>query len=53
VILKQNEGNVEVSIQDPEVMFNVVDDETKKSMAGFPKEVKRSLQFVLEAVQKN
>lgn len=51
VVLKQEIDGVEVSIQDPEVMFSVVDEETKKSMVGFPQEVKRSLQSVLEALK--
>jgi len=34
VVLKQESDGVEVSIQDPEVMFSVVDSETKKSMGG-------------------
>ena len=51
VVLKQENGGVEVSIQDPEVMFSVVDEETKASMAGFPQEVKRSLLSVLEALK--
>jgi uncharacterized protein (DUF302 family) len=51
VVLKQDNGGVEVSIQDPEVMFSVVDAETKKSMVGFPQEVKSSLQSVLAALK--
>ena len=51
VVLKQERDGVEVSIQDPEVMFSVVDEETKASMAGFPQEVKRSLLSVLEALK--
>jgi len=51
VVLKQERDGVEVSIQDPEVMFSVVDDETKKTMLGFPQEVKRALQSVLEALK--
>src|SRR4030042_1387845 len=51
VVLKQAGDGVEVSIQDPEVMFSVVDEETKKSMVGFPQEVKTSLQTVLAALK--
>jgi len=51
VVLKQESDGVEVSIQDPEVMFSVVDSETKKSMGGFPQEVKISLQSVLAALK--
>ena len=52
VILKQDGDEVAVSIQDPEVMFSVVDDETKNAMADLPSEVKRSLQAALEALKK-
>ena len=51
VVLKLAGDGVEVSIQDPEVMFSVVDEETKKSMVGFPQEVKTSLQTVLAALK--
>lgn len=51
VVLKQESDGVDVSIQDPEVMFSVVDAETKKSMEGFPQEVKISLQSVLAALK--
>ncbi len=51
VVLMQENDGVVVSIQDPEVMFSMVDDETKQSMAGFPQEVKRTLQSVLEALK--
>jgi uncharacterized protein (DUF302 family) len=52
VVLRQDDDGVEVSIQDPEVMFSVVDEATKGSMAGFPQEVKTSLQSVLAAMKK-
>lgn len=52
VVLMQESDKVVVSIQDPEVMFSVVDEETKTSMVGFPQEVKRSLLSVLEALKK-
>jgi uncharacterized protein (DUF302 family) len=51
VVLKQDGDEVEVIIQDPEVMFSVVDEDTKKLMVGFPQEVKQSLQFALEALK--
>ena len=51
IVLRQERDEVEVSIQDPEVMFSVVDAETKRSMAGFPQEVKHSLQSVLDALK--
>ena len=53
VVLWQDADGVAVCIQDPEVMFSVVDAETKEAMAGFPQEVKRSLQFALEALKRN
>ena len=52
VVLKQDDDGVEVSIQDPEVMFSVVDEETKASMAGFPQEVRKSLQLALDVLKK-
>jgi uncharacterized protein (DUF302 family) len=51
VILRQDPDGVAVSIQDPEVMFSVVDEEIKRTMVGFPQEVKTSLQSVLEALK--
>jgi uncharacterized protein (DUF302 family) len=51
VVLMQESDGVVVSIQDPEVMFSVVDDETKRSMLGFPQEVKHALQSVLETLK--
>jgi uncharacterized protein (DUF302 family) len=51
VVLKQERDGVQVSIQDPEVMFSVVDEETKKSMLGFPQEVKHALQSALETLK--
>ena len=52
VVLRQDRDEVIVSIQDPEVMFSVVDEATKHSMPGFPEEVKTSLQSVLDALKK-
>jgi uncharacterized protein (DUF302 family) len=51
VVLRQDEDGVFISIQDPEVMFSVLDDELKKSMFGFPQEVKQHLNSVLQAVK--
>jgi len=51
VVLRQDADGVAVSIQDPEVMFSVADAETKKAMAGFPQEVKHSLQFALDSLK--
>ena len=51
VVLMQESDGVLVSIQDPEVMFSVVDEKTKASMLGIPQEVKRSLLSVLDALK--
>ena len=51
VVLKKSGNGTEVSIQDPEIMFSVVDDDTKKVMAGLPQEVKKSLQAVLASLE--
>ena len=52
VVLRQDLDGVEVIIQDPEVMFSVVDEDTKKSMAGFPQQVKNALEEVLASLKK-
>ena len=51
VVLKQAGDGTEVSIQDPEIMFSVVDDDTKKVMVGLPQEVKNSLQAALASLE--
>jgi uncharacterized protein (DUF302 family) len=51
VVLRQDSDGVFVSIQDPEVMFSVVDEEIKQSMMDFPQEVKNRLQAVLSALK--
>ncbi len=51
VVLRQDEDGVYISIQDPEVMFSVVDADKQKIMAGFPQEVKKTLQSVLAELQ--
>jgi uncharacterized protein (DUF302 family) len=51
VVLRQDADGVAVIIQDPEVMFSVLDDATKQSMAGFPQQVKNSLQSVLDSLK--
>ncbi len=51
VVLRQDEDGVDVSIQDPEVMFSVVDEDKKRLMAGFPQEVKSTLQAVIDALK--
>lgn len=51
VVLREEDDGVQVLIQDPEVMFSVVSEDVKKSMVGFPQEVKMSLQRALEALK--
>lgn len=51
VVLRQDADGVDISIQDPEVMFSVVDDDKKQLMQGFPQEVKKSLQSALEVIK--
>jgi uncharacterized protein (DUF302 family) len=51
VVIRQEAEAIEVSIQDPEVMFSTVDDHIQQSMIGFPQEVKKSMQLVLEALK--
>ena len=48
VVLRQNGGKVEVSIQDPEVMFNVVEVEANSDLVKLPGEVKQRLQTALK-----
>jgi uncharacterized protein (DUF302 family) len=50
VLMEESDGVV-VRIQNPEVMFSVVDEITKASLVGFPQEVKRSLQAELLALK--
>jgi uncharacterized protein (DUF302 family) len=47
VVLRASGEHVEVSILDPEVMFSVVDEETKTALAALAPEAKRRLQTVL------
>lgn len=47
VVLRVVDGTVEVSILDPEVMFSVVDSETKQQLSELPGEVKKLLQNAL------
>lgn len=51
VVLTQEGDRVEVSILDPEVMFSVVEPETKKALAGLPQEAKSRLQAALAALK--
>lgn len=47
VVLCQVESNVEVSIQDPEVMFSVVDAAADSKLADVPRAAKELLQIAL------
>lgn len=51
VVLKQEGDGVIVSILDPEVMFSVVEPETKKALAGLPQEAKSRLQAALAGLK--
>ena len=51
VVLRELDGTVEVSILDPETMFDVVDESTKQQLAGLPQEAKERLGKVLEALE--
>lgn len=50
VVLRGLADAVEVSIQDPEVMFSVLDEKTKAALASLAPEAKRRLQSALEAL---
>lgn len=50
VVLRQDPDGVEVIIQDPEVMFSVVDEDKKQLMKGFPQQVKQLLESALAAL---
>jgi len=50
VVLRQTGSMVEVSIQDPEVMFGVVDVATDSDFKNLPVEVKHLLQAALKAL---
>ncbi len=51
VVLKQEVDGVIVSILDPEVMFSVVEPETKKALAGLPHEARTRLQAALAGLK--
>jgi uncharacterized protein (DUF302 family) len=50
VVLRSSGEHVEVSILDPDVIFSVVDVETKTALAAVAPEAKRRLQAVLETL---
>jgi uncharacterized protein (DUF302 family) len=51
VVLRSAGDAVEVSILDPEVMFEVVEPKTRSVLAGLPKEAKTQLQKALDALR--
>ena len=51
VVLREGQGEVIVSILDPEVMFSVVDESTAKSLSALPGEVKSRLSAALGALK--
>ena len=51
VVLKQEGNGIEVTVLDPEVMFSVVESDTKYALAGLPQEAKSRLQDALTALK--
>jgi uncharacterized protein (DUF302 family) len=51
VVLRQDNDNVDISIQDPEVMFSVIDQDKRRLISGYPQEVKKVMQSVLATLQ--
>ena len=52
VVLRASGDHVDVSILDPEVIFSVVDEETKTALIALAPEAKRRLQTVLDTLSK-
>ena len=52
VVLRQVGESVRVEILDPDIMFSVVDPQTKKALATLPAEARNKLQAVLQALEK-
>ena len=50
VVLRELGGEVEVSILNPEVMFEVADAQTKTELASLPQEAKQRLEQALSAL---
>lgn len=50
VVLRQGDREIEVSILDPETMFEVVDPRTRTGLAGLPKEARARLQAALHSL---
>jgi uncharacterized protein (DUF302 family) len=53
VVLQVEGDAVQVSILDPEVMFEALDPETKAALTGLPQEAKSRLQAALVALQED
>jgi len=51
VMLRGADGQVEVSILDPEAMFSLVDPTTQQALATVPADMKQRLQQVLRDIQ--
>lgn len=51
VVLREQDGVVEVSILDPEAMFSVVDETVKGQLAGLPQAAKERLSKALNALK--
>ena len=50
VVLRQEDGDVRVSIQDPRTMFEVTDPRTQVDLAGLPEEARSRLHAALESL---
>ncbi len=53
VVLRDLEGETEVSILNPEIMFSVADKEIQSSMRSLAQEAKKRLEKALESVSAN
>jgi uncharacterized protein (DUF302 family) len=51
VVLRQEEGDVRVSILDPRTMFEIADAQTKAALAGLPEEARARLQAALRSLE--
>lgn len=51
VVLRQENGNVRVSILDPRTMFEVADASTQMELGGLPEEARARLQAALQSLK--
>ena len=51
VVIKQEPGEVEVSILDPEIMFSLADPSIKETLSDLPFEAKSKLKAALDALK--